>query len=290
MVVALAFHLTTALLAVAVSVGTFRRATAASTESFNSLVWVVLMGLIVLAQLLPRRKARVPCAVAYYGWGLLSLAILWNQRNAWAGRLFVWGALCDLAGFALIAALLSWGIPRLRAGWMPSKFEGSQSLSSLGFGICQASLIGVTAVLAGWVAWDVAFAEAGRGVALFGLAGRAAGATAALMLVGATIVMAWQSEAGWRRGWQYASMAAGVLFTSSSSAARAPVELLSTPGRFCVFFLQTWLVSLAMMVFLTRFGLARFLPSGNDWIKQGRRAAPVFAALAMFLLTLLLVQ
>ncbi len=290
MVSTITFHLTIALLVIKVSLSTFRRAIGASTESFSVLVWVVFLVLIVLAPWLPRRKARVPRTVSHYGWGLLGLAILWNQRNAWAGRLFVWGAVCDLAGFALIAALLGWGIPRLRASWMPWKSEGGKSRSRVGFGICQAGLIGATAVLAGWVAWDTAFSEAGRGVALFGLAGRTAGAVAALMLVGATIVMAWQSEAGWRRGWQYASMAAGVLFTSSSSAARAPAELLSTPGRFGVFFLQTWLVSLAMMVFLTRFGLARFLPSGNDWIKQGRRAAPVFAALAMFLLTLLLVQ
>ena len=290
MVSAIAVQLITAVLGFAALLETLRRAIALTTEPQHPLVWMLPVALVVSLQLLSGPKSRAPRAAWCYGGGLLGLAIFWNQRNAWAGRLFVWGALCDLAGFALIAALLGWAMPRLRAWQDPTCAAGLKPVSSPWFAVCQAGLVSGTAVLAAWIAWDVAFAEAGRGVALFGLAGRAAGAAAALMLVGAAIVMAWQTENGWRRGWQYAAMAAGVLFTSSSGAARAPVELVSTQEHFRVLFLQTWLVSLAMMGFLTRFGLARFLPPKNDWIEGGRRAAPVFATAALFMLALLLIQ
>lgn len=290
MVSAIAAHLTTALLGFAALLETVRRAVALTNEPQHPLVWTLLVALVVSLQLLPGPKSRAPRTAWCYGGGLLGLAIFWNQRNAWSGRLFVWGALCELAGFALIAALLAWGIPLLRAWRNPTYAAGLKPSSSPWFAVCQAALVSGTAVLAAWIAWDVAFAEAGRGVALFGLAGRAAGAAAALMLVGTAIVMAWQTENGWRRGWQYAAMAAGVLFTSSSGAARAPVELVETPEHFRVLFLQTWLVSLAMMGFLTRFGLARFLPPKNDWIAGGRRAAPVCATVALLLLALLLIQ
>ena len=63
--------------------------------------------------------------------------------------------------------------------------------------IKKASLIGNST--GGWIALDFSFDDMGQDVALFGLAGRQATCSAALMLVGATILMAWQSSGRWRR-------------------------------------------------------------------------------------------
>ena len=61
--------------------------------------------------------------------------------------------------------------------------------------------------------------------------------SSALMLVGASIVMAWQSTGRWRAAWQYAAIAAGLWYAfrslekKSQSGSLGPPPRASTPQR-----------------------------------------------------------
>lgn len=219
--------------------------------------------------------------------GLNSLGMGEIQRGFAPAQFFLWGVVCDLAGFVLVAALVGWVLPRRRpiAGRLripvclgrPSAdwFHGLQALLAL-------TVAGLTIC----IAIDFSFDRLGRGVALFGLAGRWAACPAALMLVGTTILMAWQSRARWRAGWQYAAMVAGMLFTSSlgwaALAATAPEPWHHRSVNL--------LVSASMMTLLTSVGLARVLSRDSDWIQRGRRAMPAFGGLALSLLAIVVAQ
>ena len=198
-----------------------------------------------------------------------------------SGQFFLWGIVCDLAGFVLVTALLGWVLPSLkpvaaklripaeRDRWSAKWFHGAQALLAL-----------TVAGLAMWIAVDFSFDGLGKGVAQFGLAGRWAACPAALLLIGTSILMAWQSRGRWRAAWQYAAMIAGVLFTSSLGWAALDA---SSPAPWQHRSINL-LVSVSMMTLLTSFGLARVLPSHSDWILRGRRAMPAFAGLALGLL------
>ncbi|MCH5375346.1 MAG: hypothetical protein JJ992_15345 [Planctomycetes bacterium] len=237
------------------------------------------------------RAARLPLA-SLYGFALIAIGWGWIARNNSPGRMFLWGISCDLAGFALVTALAGWSLPRLRrlvSIWripdQPSRW------SRRWFDRAQLLLIAMTAALSAWISLDFSFDGTGQDVALFGLSGRATGCMAALMLVGASIVMAWQSTGRWRAVWQYAAMATGIVFTTSVGWARLDAVLYPASGT------AAWhdraeslMISAVMMTLLTRIGLPRVVPSGSDWIDRGRRATPFFGGLAvlMFLAVLVL--
>jgi hypothetical protein len=209
------------------------------------------------------------------------------QRDFAPAAFFLWAGVCDLAGFVLVSALLGWVLPGLRplgarlripnepGRWSAKWFHGVQALGA-----------STVAVLAVWIATDFSFDVVGKGVALFGMAGRWAAPPATLMLIGAAILMAWQSRGVWRAGWQYAAMIAGVLFTSSIGwATLDPTSSAPWYDRSV-----NLLISATMMTLLTSFGLARVLPRHSDWIPRGRRAMPAFAGLALCLLAVVLGQ
>lgn len=249
---------------------------------------LAITGLAVLLSLRDR-AARRPLA-GLYVFALIGIGWGWIERGHSPGRFFLWGISCDLAGFALVTALLGWALPRVLRRvpllqvsrnpirWSRRWFDRSQSL-----------LVAATATLAAWISIDFSFDGMGQDVALFGLSGRATGCMAALMLVGATIVMAWQTGGRWRTAWQYASMASGILFTTSVGWARLDAMIYPAAGP------SPWadritslMISAAMMTLMTRIGLPRVVPVGNDWIDRGRRAMPVFAGLALVMLVAVL--
>ena len=143
------------------------------------------------------------------------------------------------------------------------------------------------AALAVWLAIDFSFDGVGESVALFGWSGRSSGPPAALILIGAAIVMAWQTTGAWRAGWQYAAMAAGVLFTSSIGWAGIDADPATGDARWLHRSVNL-LVSASMMTLLTSFGLARVLPRNSDWITCGRKARTAFAGLALLMLAIVL--
>lgn len=224
--------------------------------------------------------------VLAYWMSLLAVACGIVLRGVTPARFLLWSGLCDLTGFLIVAALMGWGVPyaRQRGG-----VERNHRSSPHWFAAAQAALFACCAALAAWVSLDFAFDGIGEGVALLGLAGRRAGCPASLMLLGAAVLMAWQTAGPVRAGWQYAALVAGVLFTSSlgwsgidaSTAGRTAAGAWLARG-------ETLLISASMMTVMTGYGLARFLPADTDWIPRARRAMPVFAGVALLMLVLVL--
>ena len=222
-----------------------------------------------------------------YALGLAALGLGEIQRGYAPAKFFVWGGVCEWAGFVLVAALLGWTLRSIKpVADVLGTADASARSAGEWFPRSQALLAAAVAVLAAWITLDFTFDGMSEGSALLGWSGRRAGCPAALMLVGAAILMAWQSAGAWRAGWQYAALGAGVLFTSSLGWAR-----LDAAGD------SLWLhrgvnllISLSMMTVLTRFGLARVLLRQSDWIPRARRATPVFGGLALLLLAVVLLQ
>ncbi len=219
--------------------------------------------------------------------GLTALGMAEIHRGFAPARFFLWGVVCDLAGFVLVAALLGWLVPRLRPVAVGLRIPDESGRGSAAwFQVLQALLTPAAAGLATWIAIDFSFDGVGKGVALFGLTGRWAACPAALMLVGTAILMASQSRGHWRASWQYAAMIAGMLFTSSLGwAGLAATTPAPWPDRSVVL-----LISASMMTLMTSVGLARVLPGHSDWIQRGRRAMPAFGSLALILLATVIGQ
>ncbi len=227
-----------------------------------------------------------------YALGLTLLGLLLVLRDLSPGRFVVWTSICELTGYAIVTALLGWVFhrfpryaQRLRVprSVTASRHEGFDSAQFQG---AQAGLMLLSALLIGWILVDPAFNGMGKGIALLGLAGHRAANPAALMLLGATMLMAWQSPASWRARWQYAAFAAGLLFTTSLSWAGIEPGATDTWSRRVV----ALLISAAMMTFLTRFGLARALPRAEDWLVRARRASWLLAAVAALMAILALLH
>jgi hypothetical protein len=106
------------------------------------------------------------------------------------------------------------------------------------------------------------------------------------MVLGAAIVMAWQTKSEWRVQWQYASFIAGLFLLSSFRwAGIDPAQAGSWLHRSVVF-----LVSAAMMTLLCSFGLKKVISSKSDWIATARRMTPFFGGMAILTLALVLGQ
>jgi hypothetical protein len=219
--------------------------------------------------------------------GLALVGALRLRQDLGPARFVIWGGICEWTGFVLVAALAGWAVQR-RPQRGSSVTRADQSLRATEPWFCrmQACLAAVSAAMIIWILVDPAFAALGHDVALFGLAGRLTTCPAALMLVGATILMAWQTRAPWRGVWQYAALGAAVLFSTSVGWARLD------PAADALWYQRSKyvLISVSMMTLLTWFGLARVLPHSGDWITRARRVAPLFASLAALVLLLVIVR
>jgi hypothetical protein len=222
-----------------------------------------------------------------YVLGLAMVGMLLVHRDLSPGRFLVWTSICELTGFALVAAQLGWILQRFPRVVMALRIPGGATRWS-GDWFCgsQAVLVALAIVLIGWILLDPVFDAMGEGTALLGLAGHQAGCPAALMLVGTAILMAWQTHGTWRAIWQYAALAAGVLFTSSIGWARIDATTAAPWSRRVTYLLM----SASMMTLLTGFGLASVLPNSGDWLIRARRATVVFGGLALLLAAVSLVH
>jgi hypothetical protein len=231
-------------------------------------------------------------AMGLYFYALAALGFGQLARGFPPGRYFIWGNASDLAAFLLVMAL---------GGWLTRAFSpvgarlrvpvSSRRFSTGSFCFCQAVLSGITMLQTVWISWDQAFDPIGVSHALFGLSGRLAACSMALMLLGATILMAWQTEGRWRAVWQSAALVSGLLFTSSFGWARiaAPADLNDVQQLWRQRALSVF-VSASMLTVMTRFGLPLVLPGQSDWIRRARRGSPVFASLAVLALATFLIQ
>lgn len=222
-----------------------------------------------------------------YMLGLTLLGLLLVLRDLSPGRFVVWTSICELTGYAIVTALAGWILcrfPRIADRLRIARATTAPRLDW--FHRAQAGLIMLSALLIAWILVDPAFNGMGEGIALLGLAGHRAANPAALMLLGATMLMAWQSAEPWRARWQYSAFAAGLLFTTSLSWAGIEPGLADSWHRRVV----ALLISSAMMTFLTRFGLARALPRAGDWLVRARRVSWLLATVSFALAILALLH
>jgi hypothetical protein len=232
------------------------------------------------------RTARYPLA-ALYALGLTWLTMTHLARDLSTFRLLVWTVMAEWAGYLLTCAVIGWllrragrAVARLRIPnddhrWWRAWFLPAQAVLAAG----------VTLMIV-WIAIDFSFDGMAQGTALFGLVGRASTCATALMLLGATIVMAWQSTGLWRAGFQYWAIAAGLMFTTSISWARIGADA-EAPGVSRSLYLA---ISSGMLSLMTGIGFAVALPRTTDWIPCGRRAAPVLAGLSLLLFGFVLIR
>ena len=271
-------------------------------ETTTNLAWIALAA-ITLAILLTLwdRTARWTLCGLYLA-GVTALVMLWDHEHPFRREL-CWRAAADLAALILAAAIVGWLLGKGKRLWqalrIPDRAECQPHAEreeynrwpTAWFQILQAVAAAIVASLCVWVAIDLTFDHIGDSYALFGLAGRMAGVSGTLMLLGAAIVMAWQAEPGWRMRWQFAAFAAGLLLSCCSGwAAFDPIPGLPTGEAPWLHRSVTLLVSAAMMTLLSTFGLAKVLPKSGDWIVTARRAAPCFGGLTIATLALVLIQ
>jgi hypothetical protein len=259
----------------------------AECRMLDGVDWLALLAAVAaVAICLWDRTARFPLAGLYF-LGLAAIGMALIERALSPPQYFVWSATSEVSAFVLGAGVLGWLLPRLKPLAAVLKIpDAGDRWRQEWFVSAQAVLASVMATTAAWVSIDFGFDGMGKDVALLGLSGRLAGPPSALMLVGAAILMAWQTRGRARAVWQYAALAAGVLASSSigfaSLAADAAAPWLHRSVNV--------MVSAAMMTLLSGFALGRVLPETSDWIDRGRRAVPALGSLAMVMLVLILIQ
>ena len=254
-------------------------------EVVDSLGWYALLATVAaVAICLWDRSARFPLPGLYL-LGMTFVGMALDARKLSACNVF-WTGSSEAASFALVTAVVGWllwrykrlrhwlRIPDAAGRWPVEWFMRSQAV------VCA-----VAAVAAVWIVLDLSFDAAGEH-GLFGLSGRTVSLTSSLALLGATIVMAWQSAGTWRARWQYAAFGAGVLLQCCAGWARVN-STTEVP------WLQrsvTFMVSAALVALVTSVGLRRAVPKTADWIVRGRRALPVLIGMAVAALVLVLAQ
>lgn len=251
-----------------------------------SLGWYALAATVAAVVLnLWDRSARLPL-FALYVLSLIAICMSWHYRQE-LPRMLCWRMGSDLAGFILVMSIIGWILPKLRQvcrlvlipdqpdRWLVKWFT-----------VLQAVIACIAIAFDLWIALDFRFDGLGKGIALFGLDGRLAAVTGSLMILGASILMAWQSESAWRTRWQYMAFIVGLLFMSCLRWAKIDSELVGPWLHRSV----VLLVSSTMMTVLTSFGLRKVISKTSDWVVIGKRMSPMFGSLAIFMLGAVLIQ
>jgi hypothetical protein len=252
--------------------------------------WIALAAMVAATTIsLWDRSARFALQ-AMYGAALLALGMAFNARDL-SPRALCWTAAREPAAFVLLAAVLGWLLPRMKRVWQAVRMPDSHDhRPGLWFPKVQAVVGGLAVALAAWVSIDFAFDGIGRPAAAW-LSGRMAGPLATAALVAAAIVMAAQSPARWRIGWQHATFALSALVLAELSWAWLDPAWIERTGASAWLHRNVILMTAAVvMTLVAGFGLRRILPSASDWVASGRRTMPVLAAIALMLLVAVLVH
>ncbi len=261
-------------------------------SAVERLDWIVLAAAgAALGLLLWDAGARRPLAGVYV-LVLVADGIWLRWRSYPAPWTYIWAPVNELAAVMLLAALAGWlrrwagplrrvlRIPDRPAGWATGWFTPAQALLATALG---------AHVL--WIAVDFRFNGCGQGLPLILFIGRGHATTAALMLLGGAIVMAWQYAGIRRRTWQYAAFALGLVFTSSIGLANLDAAP-GTPSAALPWLHRSAIIMLSatMLTMLAAFGLRLVFSRQNDWLRAGRRASPITGCLALLALGATLVQ
>ncbi len=236
------------------------------------------------------RSARFPLVGLY----ALALAAVGMMTCAWGlpPRVVVWTTAANLTGFVIIMAVVGWALPRMRSVWQAVGIDDDPQHWSVGwFSPAQALLAIIGGLLAVWIAIDPWFNGAGQEHALLGLAGRLAGIPSGLMLVGAAILMAWQTDGRGQVRWQKAAFVAGLLFSCSLGWARLDLAAGTPTGD------APWLhrsvillVSASMVTLFSGLGLPKMFRGRDRWIASGKSVSPAMGGVALAALLLVLIQ
>ena len=200
--------------------GLFCGDSAVSQTVVTRLGWIGLASIAgAIALTIWDRSARLSLC-GLYTVGLTALCMQW-QRVPMSPQHLCWQAASELAAFVLLAALLGWLIVKPQSVWRWLRVPCEPERWPNGwFMVFQSFLAAIAAGICVWVSIDFAFDELRRSIAVLTVAGRFEGVLGMAMLVGATILMAWQaprSDAAsnsWRQGWQSAAWAAALLLLS----------------------------------------------------------------------------
>jgi hypothetical protein len=220
-----------------------------------------------------------------YALGLATLGLSWDARELVARRL-AWASGWELAGFALVAALVGLILPRVRPVWRALGIPLDRKQTAAGwFPAAQAAAVGVAAALAAWISIDLGFDAVTQPV-LAWPAGRMAGLAASILLLPAAGTMAAATGNRWRTAWQYIALGLGVLLFA------APGWALLQPkwGDLGMHRSVVLMVAAVIMALASGFGLERIVSIGSDWVAAGSRAFPALAALALLVLVATLGQ
>jgi hypothetical protein len=282
-------------LTLAVELGSVNRTALGNLSTTAS--YCVPLGLIALALLghgLRERSA---------GWAFsaaLVLNVILLVARDLPPRQWIWTLAPELAGMMLTAACIAWAMPWITRRWpwldwlgIPPRDDGRPMAA---FHVLQA--IGATVVfgLTLWIPLDPGNISLGLDTAWFNLVGWLAAPPTALMLLGATIVMASVAKhdanpiaAGGsprigdtERAWQSAAFAAGLLLNCAVGWSTLDVSP-GTPGAEAPWLLRgvTLLVGAAMLTLVSTVGLRRVLPRATRWHGTGREIAPAMAVIAL---------
>jgi hypothetical protein len=255
-------------------------------EPITPLFWYALAATaIAIALFLWDRTSPNPFFVLYV-LGLIALGMEWDYWQE-PPRMMCWRAGADAAEFILIAAIIGYLLPKIR--WICTRLQipdYPERWPARWFMRSQMFAASAVAALNVWIALDFGFDGLGKGIALFGMSGRLLGITNILMILGASIVMAWQASHKWRIRWQYASFITGLLFLCTLRWA----GINPTQPNLWLHRTIVLLISSAMLTLLCSFGLRKVISKQSDWIPAGRRMIPYFAGLAIFALFLVLIQ
>jgi hypothetical protein len=280
---ALALGLTLAASVIAAFV--FWDITGTAHPAIDRLGWTTLAVLAVASLiLLWERTVRSPLANVY-GVGLLGANML---AEAWADspRMLGWLGAIDLAGFALLAALAGWLLPRGNRVWQTLRIPAAGRRSARDwFPQVQLFVAGVAAALSAWVALDPAFSTLPQ-FAVLRISGSLLGAVAALILIGTAIVMVAACVDRWRGVWQDVTIGLGLLLAANIGWALLNPEIPAPWLHRTVIAL----VAAVGMAVLAEPGLTWLLGVQSDWALRARRALPVLAGLVLGLLAVILVQ
>lgn len=288
-----------------------------STTSFPPLALgsaMVLAASVVTAFIVWDLAGYVHPAIDWLGWttlaalGVASLALLWDRTvqyplgnlyaaglvgvvmavEAWAGspRMLGWLGAVELAGFALLAALVARLLPLGKPVWQTLRIPVDTRDSVIEwFPPVQFVVASAVAGLSAWVAIDPAFGAFGQlaGIKVFG---PVIGPVAALCLVVAGVLMADGCSGRWRTVWQQATIGLGVLLMASVGWAWLDPTITAPWLHRSVIAM----VAVVAMMLVAGVGLGWLVPAGSNWLKAARDTLPSLAGTAFVLLTAILLQ
>ncbi|MHB8898485.1 MAG: hypothetical protein ACYC6Y_07035, partial [Thermoguttaceae bacterium] len=244
------------------------------------LTWwaVVVVAVALLARLAtPSRQFVLP---GFYYLGLTAVGLALDAR-AESARHLVWLAGPELAGCALVAAVIHAGFRR--AGLADKKSPDDRTY--YGVLAVQAALVVAATTMAVATALDPAFGGLVRASVPWLAPGRWAGPLVMAAVLPAAVLTAQGIPASRARAWQYASLVTAALLVAAAGWAWLPPADVNPLNQAVVLMVAAVFMALAVGT-----ALPRLLREESTWVAAGRTVLAPFAGTAALALAVILVQ